>query len=510
MAGSKGGKHSKSKGKSKSKKSETSHKKPEVFNSKLDQAQNSNNAHRPKESKGKNPKPNATTGGSKYTEQELEEFLYVKLEDLYTKAKGWLLTSGYGMADVERAILNNGYIHGPKDLLNNILTNSVAFIEQKVKAKGEAFKDMSELYKSMIETLVDSMVHTEPNLQRSDAMWLLLVRSWGSVPSTTTTSHLQSEDQNMNSIFVHESYGSTSDSRNEDAGAPDSSSAAEKVLSESNIQSSSKRVGILERINLTPALVSQLRQNIPILTAAVQEQIGASVIEQQAFQNACNELTEGSDVVGSDILTFINEACLKRWLEGSPNDPKIALIVDLMKSIRNLQEKVKVQKEWAQQKVIDSAKRLSKDLLELKILEMEKVATECWKDERLCAEKSCMLMLMETEQSLRNVNCEVSFITESIRTLEISNAQIRADTEALKLSASESKGDLNEVLNRERRCMKKITNIEKQTSNFRAQCDEEKQRVLQLQLEVFQAEKEAEKAEVRLLELNLVTIYFLC
>ncbi|KAI3467826.1 hypothetical protein Pfo_024489 [Paulownia fortunei] len=506
MAGSKGGKHPKSKGKSKSKKSDTINKKPELFNPKLDLAQISkNNSDGPKDSKGKNPQPNKnfamTTSRSKYTENEVEEFFYVKLEALYTNAKGWMLKSGYGTADVERAILNNGYIDGPLDLLNNIVTNSIAFIEQKVVAKREAFKDMSELYKTMLETLVDSVMQTSPNMQRSDAMWHLLVRNWGFVPETTTTSHLQCGDQNTNSILVRGSYGSSSHSKNEDASAPNSTSAAKKVPSESNIKLSSKVVGNLESIDLALESLSRLRQNIPILAAAVHREVIAPVIEERALRRAGGELTEGSDIMDSGLFTSLTgcsyEACLKKWLESNPDDPKIAVIVDLVKNMRNLQEKVNEHKDWAQQKVIDSAKKLSKDLLELKILRMEKVDLEQMKSENLHAEKSCRLKLMEAEQSLRNVHCEVSFITETVRQLEINNAQVRADVEAIKLNASESEGNLDEVLKRERRCMKKLANIGKDTSNFRAQCDEEKQRLLQLQLDVFQAEKEAEEAEIR-------------
>ncbi|KAK6139079.1 hypothetical protein DH2020_027175 [Rehmannia glutinosa] len=437
MAGSKGGKHPKSKGKSKSKKSDTINKKPEVINSKLDLAQIlNNNPHGPKDYKGKNPQPNMnspmTSSRPKYTEKELEEFLYVKFERLYSKAREYMLESGYGMADVERAILNNGYVHGPLDLLNNVTINLTAFIEQKVEAKREAFKDMNELYKTMQETLVESMKQTWPNMQRFDAMCHLLLSNWG-FEAINTVSHLQYGDQNANSSVVHGSYGSSSYNKNEDASAPDSSSTTNKVLSELDVESSSKNVGTLERINLTPVLLSRLKQNIPILAAIVQREIGDPVFEQQAFQRAGGEQREDFDIMGSDFLTSITEACIENWLASDPDNPKIPLIIDLVKSIKDLQEKVNEQKVWAQQKVIDSAKKLSKHLLELNILRMEKVDVKIRTNEKMYVETSCRLKLMEVEQCLRNANCEASFITEAVRRLEIGNAQIKADIEALKL-----------------------------------------------------------------------------
>lgn len=263
-----------------------------------------------------------------------------------------------------------------------------------------------------------------------------------------------------------------------------------------NTESSSKKVGILERINSTPALVSQIIRDIPILRASVQRQIGTTSIKQQDLQNAGSAPREDSDLVDSDILTFLDEACIKRWQENSPNDLKTAFIVDLMESIRNLHNKLTVCKEWAQTKVMDSAKRLSRDLLELNTLKMEKEEMQCMTNERLCAEQSCMLLLKETEQSLRNVNYETNIVTDSIERLEASNAQTKANTEAIRLSTSEYGTKLNQALNRGIGCMKKLATVEKQTSNLRAQCDEEKQKVLRLQQDVFQAEEEAKEAEV--------------
>ncbi|KAL1550532.1 MND1-interacting protein 1-like [Salvia divinorum] len=452
MGGSKGGKHSKGEGKSKSMKNETNH----------------------TTCKHGFPK----TSYSKARENELEKCLLLKLEDLYTRAKNWLLTSGYDMADVERAILHSGYVHGPKDLMNNVLTNTMTFIKQKVKPQGKAFEDMKDLYEAMLQDLIDNVLHTEPNLQRSEAMRLLLARKWGSVPSTSRAFRVLREDDNSS----------------EYTSAPDLSSTIEKAQSELNIESSSKKAGLLERINNTPALTSHIRQ-VPILRAYLEREMTTTFNEQQDLKNAGHALIEGSHIVDADILTFLAEVCVKRWQESNPNDLKTEFIIDLMKSIRDLEEKVKVQKKWAHTKVIDSAKRLSKDLLELKMLKLEKVETQCLKDEIICAENSYTLLIKETQQTLRNVNCEANVVNDSIKTLEVNNARIRASIEALRLSASEYGSKLNQVQNREVICMKKLATFGKQTSNLRANCDEEQQKLLQLQQDVLQAEKESKEAE---------------
>ncbi|PIM97741.1 hypothetical protein CDL12_29783 [Handroanthus impetiginosus] len=279
MAGSRGGKHSKSKGKSKN----TNNKNPALFNSKPDLAQTSNKyPDGPKDSKGKNPQPNVNsalaTGRSKYEENELEAQLYTKLQGLYAEASDWLLKSGYSNQEVETAILNAGYIHGPVDLMTNILTNSIAFIERRFEQKRDAFKDMGELYKYMLEILVSSAMQTRMYKKRSEAMYHLLVAHWGSVPPTNMTSHPQRGDQNMNSICVHGSDASSSHIKN----AANSSFAGETVPSETKVGSSSEKVGILERINLTPKLKSHFRQSVLSLKEAVQREISTPVINQQA------------------------------------------------------------------------------------------------------------------------------------------------------------------------------------------------------------------------------------
>ncbi|KAG8391413.1 hypothetical protein BUALT_Bualt01G0185000 [Buddleja alternifolia] len=301
MAGSKGGKHSKSKGKYKSKKSDAINQEPEPLNSRIDLTRVSNESpDEPKDTKDKNPHPNMnssmTISRSNYTEKELEQFQLVKLERSYLRAKGWLLESEYGLSEIDRAILNVG----------------------------------------------------------SDAMWILLVRNWGSPPPTTMTSHLQSGF-----------HGSSSGSKNENV---------EKVPYESNI-------GILKRASLKPALVFRLRQNVPILTATLQREIGTLVIKEQAHPNADNFFTSQE---GSSYIAY-----LRTWLESnSDDDSTTPELVDFVETVSNLYEEVKEQKKWAQKKMMNSAKRASKDLLEPFIIQTSPAlkpsfGTTCWEKNKI-------------------------------------------------------------------------------------------------------------------------------
>ncbi|KAL3833000.1 hypothetical protein ACJIZ3_007736 [Penstemon smallii] len=491
MAGSKRGKHSKRKGKSKSTKSDAISEKGESSNSELDLWQISNtNFDGPKDFKEKNHLPNLNssknTRFSKYKEDKLEEFLYVKLEELYTKAKSLLSGSGYSERDVERAFLNNGYVHGPEDdLLNNILANSIAFLENKLEPRGQGFKDMSDLYKTMLETLVDFAVESLPDMPKADAMYKLLVKNWGSVPSITVTAHLQSENQNPKDKLVCGSYGSRSYVKNEDS--CDSSFASEKVLSANKDPSFKSIVG---RINMVPSLKSRLEQSVPILSASIKQEIGAPVLKQHDVSSSSGNVKESSDVM--DL-----EECIVGWVVSDSANPKVAQIVDLFENIRDLLEEAEERKKWAWQKVVDSAKRVSKDLMELWMLRKEKFDMKQMQNDKKTHKKSCLLKIMEMEQSLQSVKHKAYLADKTVKRLETKNAQIRADMEGYKLSVSESERELKDLLKRERRLLKKCTEKERQRSGLKAQCEEDKQRMKHLQHELLRVEKEAEETEMK-------------
>ncbi|KAL9175780.1 hypothetical protein ABFS82_02G134300 [Erythranthe guttata] len=450
MAGSKRGKHSKGKGKSQSNKSETINKKPEVFNSKLDLAQSSNN-------------PDALDRSRcKYTEKELKDLFYKKFEWLYATAKDWLLKLGYRTAEVETAILSAGYIHGRMDILNNILMNSISFIEKRVEPPSNAFKDMGGLYHAMLESMVVSFQQTRPDLKRSDAMCHLLERSWCCAPSVTRASILESEN--------------SSHSKNEDAEALGQYSA-KRIRSQLNADPSLKRVGIMERVNFTPELESYFRWNVLSVADEMRRKLGIPVIDS-------GTTTEISDTVSSDFLTEVSY---------EPNDARIA---NLLKDIGELQEKVKDRKSWAQKKTIDIARTLSEDLLELKLLRMDKMDLENKKRNAEKSQKLKMLEINESRSSLQNMNRELSFSSDDMGRLRIKNAQIRADTEALKLNRTESDMEVADILKRERKCVRKLSVVEKQNCNLQSQCQEEKQTMLQLELELLQVEKDTKEDEV--------------
>ncbi|GFQ04301.1 mnd1-interacting protein 1 [Phtheirospermum japonicum] len=134
------------------------------------------------------------------------------------------------------------------------------------------------------------------------------------------------------------------------------------------------------------------------------------------------------------------------------------------------------------------------DSAKLQKLRMEK-EKEKKKNEKICSEMS--VKLMEAEQSLRQANSDASLVNDAVKRMEIENDRIRAEIEVFKLNATVSERELKKVLKREKRYTKKLADVEKQKSVLRSQCDEEKQRALQLEQELLQAEKDAKEAEMK-------------
>ncbi|KAL3622323.1 hypothetical protein CASFOL_033734 [Castilleja foliolosa] len=312
MGGSRKGKDSKGNGKSKPNKSDTIREKPKKLNPKLDLGQASS-----KNLDFSNTIP--------YVEWELEEFLYVKINELYKTAQERLLTSGYSTAEIEAAILNAGHIHGQMDLLDNIVSNSICFLEFDIKPEGEAFKNIYELYKTALEVLVDHTMQNHPNMNRPEAMWDLIVTRWDHVLSASKTSHLQSSG--------HCENGDDDD----DDGLIEAFAAA-KFIHELSSDSLSKKVGVLETTNHV---------------AATKREIGAPIVTGGKTEKNCSEMSlkllETARSLGqaNTEASLVNDALKRLEIENDRIRAEVAAFnLNASESERELKQVLKREKRY--------------------------------------------------------------------------------------------------------------------------------------------------------------------
>ncbi|KAH7522428.1 hypothetical protein FEM48_Zijuj07G0137400 [Ziziphus jujuba var. spinosa] len=185
---------------------------------------------------------------------------------------------------------------------------------------------------------------------------------------------------------------------------------------------------------------------------------------------------------------------LGRWI---PRDKKEEMILKLVPRVRELQNQLQEWTEWANQKVMQAARRLGKDKAELKTLRLEKEEVERLKKEKQTLEENTMKKLSEMENALCKASGQVERANSAVRRLEVENASLRQEMEAAKLRAAESAASCQEVSKREKKTLMKFQSWEKQKTLFQEELMTEKRKLTHLLQEVEQAKDLQEQFEAR-------------
>lgn len=184
-----------------------------------------------------------------------------------------------------------------------------------------------------------------------------------------------------------------------------------------------------------------------------------------------------------------------QWI---PRDKKEELILKLGPKLQDLQNQLQEWTEWANQKVMQAARRLSKDKAELKALKQEKEEVERLKKEKQALEENTMKKLSEMENALCKASGQVERANSAVRRLEVENAALRQEMETAKLRAVESAASCQEVLKREKKTQMKMQSWEKQKAMLHEELVNDKHRFAQLIQDVDQAKDVHNQREARL------------
>ncbi|XWS62124.1 hypothetical protein CRYUN_Cryun07bG0184500 [Craigia yunnanensis] len=130
---------------------------------------------------------------------------------------------------------------------------------------------------------------------------------------------------------------------------------------------------------------------------------------------------------------------------------------------------------------MQAARKLSSDLTELKMLRIEREDMQQMKKGKHTIDDSTMKRLSEMDNAPRKASGQVDQANAAVRRLETENAEIRAEMEASKLSASESVTTYLEVAKREKKCLKKLLAWEKQKTRLQEEIADEKEKIKELQ-----------------------------
>lgn len=204
-------------------------------------------------------------------------------------------------------------------------------------------------------------------------------------------------------------------------------------------------------------------------------------------------VTFNSDNPNSIFAGIPFDKSLGQWV---PRDKKDEMILKLGPRVRDLQNQLQEWTEWANQKVMQAARRLGKDKVELKSLRQEKEEVERLKKEKITLEENTMKKLSEMDNALCKASGQVDKANSAVRRLEVENAALRQEMEAAKLRAAESAASCQEVSKREKKTLMKFQSWEKQKTLFNEELVTEKRKLKQLLQELEQAKDLKEQLEV--------------
>lgn len=178
-------------------------------------------------------------------------------------------------------------------------------------------------------------------------------------------------------------------------------------------------------------------------------------------------------------------------------DRKDEMLVKMFHRVRELETLLQEWTEWAQQKVMQAARRLSKDKAELKALRQEKEEAVRLKKEKQSLEESTMKKLSEMENALRKASGQVERANAAVRKLEEENTLVRHEMEAAKLSALKSAAACQEALNREKGMQKKFEAWVRQKAILQEELVSEKRKLVHLQQLLVKAKERKLQTEVK-------------
>ncbi|CAA0842223.1 RING/U-box superfamily protein [Striga hermonthica] len=473
------------------------------------------------------------------TEEQLEEILLKNLEYLYNDAINKLVALGYDEEVALRAILRNGHCYGGMDVLTNILHNSLAYLNSGSTTGAEdepepSFADLRQLEEYSLASMVCLLQQVKPHLSKGDAMWCLLM------------SDLHVGRASVMEIPVLPSPGGSTGGGE---GAPTGGGGPHEVvvgsggpvgvapalcrfhggwgfgnggtseypangmsgfLSYASEMALQREIECPKRFNLSPSMKSLLKRNVAMFAAGFR----ANAKQFHGQSQACmSSLSSGSssgplpageesqhsknqDVVNS-VMSKFRDLNLDETTEHVALDQKDEMILSLVHQIKDLEKQVKERKEWAHQKAMQAARKLSHDLTELKMLRMEREETQRLKKGKQTLEETTMKRLGDMEGALRMASGQVDRANAAVRKLETENAEIRAEMEASKLSASESVTTCLEVAKREKKCLKKLLAWEKHKAKVQEEIASEKRRIMELERDLAQVEVDTKEAEAK-------------
>lgn len=136
-------------------------------------------------------------------------------------------------------------------------------------------------------------------------------------------------------------------------------------------------------------------------------------------------------------------------------DEKDEMLLAAVPRLQALQKEVQSWNDWANEKVMQAARRLSKDQTELKTLRQEKEETAKFTKEKQILEENTMKRLSEMEHALTTATGQIEMANSTVRRLEVENSVLKEEMEAASEKGLQEAAKLEEAVLREQEALKK-------------------------------------------------------
>ncbi|XP_076891431.1 putative E3 ubiquitin-protein ligase RF298 [Bidens hawaiensis] len=190
----------------------------------------------------------------------------------------------------------------------------------------------------------------------------------------------------------------------------------------------------------------------------------------------------------------VSKPSFRQW---TPHTTKDEIVMKLVPRVHELQNQMQEWTEWANQKVMQVARRLGKDKVELKTLRLEKEEVERLKREKQTLEDNTMKKLTEMENALCKASGQVDRANSAVRRLKLENSSLRREMEAANVRAAESAASCEEVSKREKKTLTQFQSWEKVKTLFHEELLTERRKASQLKRDLELAKEQQEQVEAR-------------
>lgn len=226
---------------------------------------------------------------------------------------------------------------------------------------------------------------------------------------------------------------------------------------------------------------------------AVNTNVPASLAPEPKFSSKTPERTLAPPRVQDYYAGIPYDEALGKYVPQNEKDEYILLLISRMQM---LQTELQGWTDWANEKVMQAARRLGKDQGELKMLKQEKEEAEKFQKEKQMVEENNIKRLSEMEYALSNASGQIKMADSTLRRLEEENAALKKEMDAATLAALESATNFHQAIAREQEILKKCQAWEMEKGSLQDNLSTLKREAAHLEQELVRAKTRQNQLKV--------------